>query len=113
MSAKPMKWVNKWSKTALMSDVEKAVRTGSQFSDDEKEIKNDNIMDEEEANWIKTNSKKINNKAPGIKMHMCIEKNCNTEFTNSTNEIEFFKSKSMELPKRCSNCRIKRKNAKN
>jgi len=113
MSAKPMKWVNKWSKTALMSGVEKAVRTSSQFSDDEKEIKNDNIMDEAEVDWINANAKKISNKTPVIKMHTCIEKDCNTEFTHSTNEIEFYKSKDMKLPKRCSNCRIKRKNGKN
>jgi len=36
-------------------------------------------------------------------------KECNEEFTLADGDIEFFKSKGLELPKRCKKCRDKRR----
>lgn len=39
----------------------------------------------------------------------CIEPTCGNEFTITDGEIQFFKSKGFELPKRCIVCRNRRR----
>lgn len=40
----------------------------------------------------------------------CIE--CNKPFSLTPEHVEWFKSKNLELPKRCKSCRIKRRSLK-
>ena len=39
----------------------------------------------------------------------CVEKDCGKQFILTQEQIDFFKSKSFNLPKRCKECRARRK----
>ncbi len=39
----------------------------------------------------------------------CIEPTCGKEFTITDGEIDFYKKKEFDLPKRCTDCRRRRK----